>query len=312
MIADSIAQRFRLPAVPTLLSSTPHSSPLSIARVRCATTDHGASRVVPVEDAYVVNISLDRLDAKFWLDGRRVNHDGAGGGTYLFNLQSNPVADFVSAFDIVRFYISRATLDELSLEAGLASGAGLTPPPLGTRDGVMLELARAMLPALQMPDQVNQLYIDYMALAFHAHLVSSYGGPCRAFRQSRQGLSSTHARIATEMISSRLDARLSVAELAIACNLSVSHFSRAFIQTFGMPPHRLLLTRRVERAVTLIESGRLALPEVARECGFTSHSHFARVFAAVSGMPPSKWRRRAVWLSLKSESEQNARARPVL
>lgn len=307
MTPDSIAHRFRLPTVPTLLTSTPHRSPLAISRIHCPTPHHGASRVVPVEDSYVVNISLNNLDARFWLDGKRVEHDGAGGGLYLFNLQSDPLVDFASAFDIVRFYAPRATLDELTREAGLGPGLGLSPPPLGANDDVLAELARAMLPALQKPEQVNQLYVDYMALAFHAHLVSTYGGPRREFKRSRQGLSSSQARVASELIASRLDARLSVAELAAACNLSLSHFSRAFVQTFGMPPHRWLLDRRVDHAKSLLESGQLTLPEVARHCGFASPSHFARVFAGVSGMPPSRWRRRVLRMGSRRDSDGQPR-----
>jgi AraC-like DNA-binding protein len=249
--------------------------------------------VVPVEDSYVVNISLNDLDARFWLDGKQVDHNGAGGGLYLLDLQSDPIADFASAFDIVRFYAPRATLDALTRESGLGKPGGLSPPPLGTHDRVLVELARAMLPALQAPEQTSQLYVDYMALAFHSHLVTTYGGHGKAFKRSRQGLSSIQARTASELIDARLDGKLSVTDLVAACNLSLSHFSRAFVQTYGMPPHRWLLERRVDRAKSLMEESAMPLVEIAVLCGFASQSHFARVFATVVGIAPSRWRRRA-------------------
>lgn len=43
-----------------------------------------------------------------------------------------------------------------------------------------------------------------------------------------------------------------VARLAAVSGVSPAHFARAFKQAFGLPPHRDLLTRRMERAVALL------------------------------------------------------------
>ena len=291
---DTIAERFRLASVPTVLTSRPARSPILISHVVCETENHGANRVVPSEDAYVANVILRDLDAEIWLQGKRTAHRKAGaGGLYVFDLQSDPVVHFRSSFEMVRFYISRSTLDSLARDAGMRPRGSLGRPDLGAPDPVMHNLARAMIPALKAPAEVSQLYVDYVSLAFHAHLMGKYAGPSPDRKTARPGLSSWQARTATDLIASRLDGKVSVSELAAACNLSQSHFSRAFVQTFGMPPHRWLLEQRVIRAKDLIEQGALPLTAIALECGFASQSHLSRVFAAVAGTTPSKWRRRA-------------------
>ncbi|MET0937410.1 MAG: AraC family transcriptional regulator [Luteibacter sp.] len=293
MSTSEIAERFRLKTLPTLRSSMPPRARITISRVRCDESEHGASRSPPVEDAYAASIAIaDLVSADVQLHGRTVKRGGApASGLYLFNLSSDPIVFFHSPFDFVRFYISRSALDELSRDAGALLPGSLTRPDFGALDPILFNLALAMLPALERPDEPNQLFVDHVALAFHAHLVLNYAGPCRDVTRSRAGLAPWQTKLATEMIASRLDGKLSIAELATACALSQSHFSRAFLHTLGVPPHRWLLDRRVDRAKELITGGDMPLADVARACGFANQSHFTRVFVGLTGMPPGKWRR---------------------
>ena len=292
-MANDVAHRFRLKAVPTLRSSMPAGSPVTISHVRCEEHEHGASRSPPVEDAYVASIAIsDLLSADVQLMGKPVQRGGSRkSGLYLFNLQSDPIVFFHSPFDFVRFYISSASLEELSRDAGSPTGGSLSRPEFGALDPVLYNLASAVLPALDRPDEPNQLFIDHVAMAFHAHLILRYAGPCRDLARSRAGLAPWQARLATELIASRLEGQLSVSELAAACGISQSHFSRAFLRTLGVPPHRWLLARRIDRAKELMGTGSLGLNDVAKACGFANQSHFNRVFMRLTGMPPGKWAR---------------------
>lgn len=293
MSTHDVAHRFRLKAVPTLRSSMPARSPITISRVRCDTPEHGPSRSVPVEDAYAASIAItDLISAEIHLLGKAVKKGGSpSAGLYLFNFQSDPICIFHSPFDFVRFYISRASLEELSRDAGVPLTGSLSRPEFGALDPILFSLALAMLPALDRPDEPNQLFIDHIAQAFHAHLVLAYAGPCKDLVRGRAGLAPWQVRVATEIIASRLDGKLSIAELASACALSQSHFSRAFLRTLGIPPHRWLLDRRVDRAKQLMANGDLSLGDIAKACGFANQSHFTRVFMGLTGTPPGKWRR---------------------
>jgi AraC family transcriptional regulator len=289
-----IARRFRLPAAPTVQSTSPASSPVTISRLRCDEPEHGTLRAMTSEDAYALHLVLRPVDVEFRLGGCAVPNEGvAAGGLYLLDLQSSTMVNFHSAFDIVRFHISAKTLDLFAREGGLEPPPGLSRPPLGHPDPALHHLATAMLPALERPDEANELFVDHVARAFHAHIARVYGGSSRELSRTRQTLTSVQARLATDMIADRLDGKVSVQELASECNLSVSHFSRGFVQTFGMPPHRWLLVRRVEYAKELIQTGGIPLAAIATTCGFATQSHFTRVFSAIVGASPSRWGRMA-------------------
>jgi AraC-like DNA-binding protein len=66
----------------------------------------------------------------------------------------------------------------------------------------------------------------------------------------------------------------------------------AFKEAFGVPPHRYLLTRRIERATALLRDTDLPITEVAFQTGWTSLGTFGRVFRDVTGENPGALRAR--------------------
>jgi transcriptional regulator GlxA family with amidase domain len=98
-------------------------------------------------------------------------------------------------------------------------------------------------------------------------------------------------RRAKELLMADLSGDLSLPDLAHACCLSTSHFSHAFRQTIGCPPHQWLLAQRVERAKQLILNTRQPLSEIALATGFADQSHFTRVFTQRVKASPAAWRR---------------------
>jgi len=80
--------------------------------------------------------------------------------------------------------------------------------------------------------------------------------------------------------------------LAQQCALSVSHFARAFRQSFGTPPHHYLVLQRIECAKVLLSSSSYSLCEVAQKAGFSDQPSFSRTFKIIVGTTPGQWRRR--------------------
>jgi AraC family transcriptional regulator len=84
---------------------------------------------------------------------------------------------------------------------------------------------------------------------------------------------------------------IAVADLAnIAC-LSIFHFTRAFSSTTGVPPHRYVSQRRLERAKAMIAVEGTSIAETAFACRFASQSSFTRAFRRATGMTPAEYRR---------------------
>src|SRR6478609_2784605 len=80
--------------------------------------------------------------------------------------------------------------------------------------------------------------------------------------------------------------------LADVSGVSEAHFARAFKQAFGLPPHRYLLTRRIERATALLRDTDLPITEIAFQTGWESLGTFGRTFRDITGENPGTVRAR--------------------
>jgi transcriptional regulator GlxA family with amidase domain len=86
---------------------------------------------------------------------------------------------------------------------------------------------------------------------------------------------------------------LDVEALARGVNMSAGHLSRAFKQAYGESPYSYLMTRRIERAMALLQVGELSVTEVCFAVGFSSLGTFSTRFTELVGVPPSVYRREA-------------------
>ncbi|AXK39948.1 helix-turn-helix domain-containing protein [Crenobacter cavernae] len=123
-----------------------------------------------------------------------------------------------------------------------------------------------------------------------AHLMLTQTGR----RQSlavKGGLAPAQRRRVRELIDARLDAALTVGELAAELALSEYHFARMFRASFGVPPHAWIIARRLERARAALARPDTPLADVAAACGFSSASHLANRFRAAMGVTAGDYRR---------------------
>jgi transcriptional regulator GlxA family with amidase domain len=96
------------------------------------------------------------------------------------------------------------------------------------------------------------------------------------------------------MLEASIEGDLTLNAIAAECQLSTSHFSRAFRRSTGYPPHRWLLRHRIDIAKSLMKDRRQPLSQIALATGFADQSHFTRAFTSQIGTSPGVWRRNAV------------------
>ena len=79
-----------------------------------------------------------------------------------------------------------------------------------------------------------------------------------------------------------LDSRLTPAELAELCHLSVPHFRRMFHRHTGRSPMEFVLAERISGAKSLLIRG-ASIKQAAQEMGFVDQFYFMRVFKKIAG-----------------------------
>ncbi|WP_426236636.1 helix-turn-helix domain-containing protein [Pseudomonas sp. TWP3-2] len=132
---------------------------------------------------------------------------------------------------------------------------------------------------------------------------------CEPRRNSTGGLSPQRQRLVKQLILDRLGDSLEVTELARACSLSRSHFSRAFKCSTGLSPQDWIRTQRIARAKLLIQHTDLSLTHISQECGFCDQAHFCHIFTRSEGINPFAWRCREV-RDLKIKRSQPSNVAP--
>jgi len=109
-------------------------------------------------------------------------------------------------------------------------------------------------------------------------------------KKSTGGLSPQRERLVKQLILERLGDSLEVTELAQACALSRSHFSRAFKCSTGLSPQDWIRRQRIILAKQLIQYTDMSLTQISLECGFCDQAHFCHLFTRSEGINPFAWR----------------------
>lgn len=134
----------------------------------------------------------------------------------------------------------------------------------------------------------GRLFADSLASALATRLLVLQTRRKDTDATRARALPTWRLRQVIEYIDANLDQDLSLAELAGVAGFSRSHFQPLFKQAVGMPVHRFVLERRVERARLRLLEGRWTLMEISLEAGFAHPSHMARCMRRILGVSPSQ------------------------
>lgn len=293
-LSQALGHRFGVAAPPVLQSGGPGDPRVVFAHLAATVPHARPSEDVPREESFTLQVALKPItNADFWSAGGHVRLSGLrNGGTFLFDLTRNPRTMMHDSFDFVRFNISRRSIVDLAYRNGLRAPGTLAQSEFGAVDHVMHGLAVTARAALCRPQQVNALFLDHLAHAFHTHISTTYGRVAARPNAETRGLTPRQCR---EACAAMLDGRgqsITIDALASICGMSPRHFARAFRQSTGLPPHQWLLRARVERAAQMLRHDLASIADIAVACGFSDQSHLTRNFRRVHGQPPAEWRRK--------------------
>ena len=123
---------------------------------------------------------------------------------------------------------------------------------------------------------------------------------------ARGGLAPWQRRKIDRYVREHLERPVQIDELAEQIPLSVSHFCRAFKETFGDTPHAYLIRLRVETAQEMMLATAEPLSQIALASGFADQAHLSKQFRRVVGDSPSAWRRRHLTEAQVEASQRRA------
>ncbi len=246
---------------------------------------------VPAEEAFSIHLHLrENNNSSLWVRGRLALEEKlSAGSACISDLEKPPVLYLPEPYYFLQFYIPRKTLNGFCYDNQMNPIDNLLRGRKGV-DETLHSLGLALLPALRNPHSSSQLFVDQVGLGILAHAVHRYGRGFEKETSTRGGLSAWQIRRATEFLEANLQGKTSLYSVAAECELSVSHFARAFRKTFGRPPYRWLIERRIDMAKTYLLHSDLPLADIALRCGFPDQSALNKSFRRFLKQSPGEWR----------------------
>jgi AraC family transcriptional regulator len=174
------------------------------------------------------------------------------------------------------------------------SDASPTAAPLAPRllfeNHLLWETAVKLVTALE-DGYADERYCEALGVVVAHELLRVHGPARRREPPARGGLAVWQQRIVTAYIEEHLAESISLAALANLVRLSPYYFCRAFKQSFGVPPHRYHVNRRIEQAKSLLVNPSQSVTDIALALGFSETSSFSAAFRRATRVAPTEYRR---------------------
>ena len=235
---------------------------------------------------------------------RAERHDGE---TLIEGLPKSTLREFNSKLSFVpaghRFYgwqtprvLTRVTYIYIDLPYRVFDrGSGMACPAISPRlfffDQAVWDTALKLKAEVGNSDPWSREYAETLSLVLMHELFRLERKIPSAPSPVRGGLPAWQQKRVVEFIEEHLAEEISLAALAQLVDLSLYHFARAFTQSFGAPPHRYHMVRRMDRAKSLLQRPTLSVTEIGARIGFRETSSFTRAFRKFTGLTPTEYRR---------------------
>jgi len=159
------------------------------------------------------------------------------------------------------------------------------------RDVQLENLGWAIKNELELGCPSGRLYLDGLSLAVASRVVTQHSSLANRKMGVREGLSDGRLRQVLAFIEEHLADDISLERIADVAGISATHLKVVFRGSMGLPVHRYVIRRRVERAKTLLMETDSSVAEIALAAGFSHQSHMARHMRRILGVAPRAIRR---------------------
>jgi AraC family transcriptional regulator len=164
-------------------------------------------------------------------------------------------------------------------------------PRLFFFDAAIWETAQKLKAQIEQQRQGDDRYAEALGAVLCHELIRLNGGRLAAEPRMSGGLAPWQRKRVEQYVAEHVSERVLLSSMAELVRLSPYHFAHAFKHSFGVPPHRYHMMRRVEEAKTLLANQDVSITEIGRRLGFGETSAFTAGFHKLTGMSPTQYRR---------------------
>ena len=193
--------------------------------------------------------------------------------------------------DVLLIQLAQRLVSDAAAELFDRDPATLTLVPcLALPDDTADRLGRLLEAEASLSAPGTRLMAEMLGRALAVHLLRRHSNAAPPPPRPAASLPAGRLARVVEQMHEQVSEPLSLVQLASSSGLSPSHFSRAFREATGEPPHRFLVRVRLEKARDLLEHTGLPVTAIALRCGFEQPAHFSTAFSKAVGMSPRAWR----------------------
>lgn len=169
----------------------------------------------------------------------------------------------------------------------------ITPPTIGQIDKQALWISQQIREEIKYEQIGYGESLDALLTIFTIHVLRNYSSlsyKSNARHPGKIGL--RKLKRVEDYIRANLSRKLTIEQLSEIAELSPSHFSRAFRETLGIPPHQYIMSLRLDTARELLLTSSDSLESIASLSGFANNSHMTVTMRRVWGLTPSQARKK--------------------
>jgi AraC family transcriptional regulator len=164
-------------------------------------------------------------------------------------------------------------------------------PRLFFFDAAIWETTRKLTAQIEQQRLGDDRYAEALGVVLCHELIRLNGGRLAAEPRTIGGLAPWQKKRVEQYVAEHVSERILLSSMAELVQLSPYHFAHAFKHSFGVPPHRYHMMRRVEEAKTLLAKPGVSITEIGMRLGFSETSAFTAGFHKLTGMSPTQYRR---------------------
>ena len=168
---------------------------------------------------------------------------------------------------------------------------GALQPRIYFEDSLVWGTASKLKNTIEYGQAKSMPYLEALSAVLAHELSRGNDRVIRSPKVHRGGLASWQKRAVVDYVEEHLGKQVSLLKLAELTRLSQHHFCRAFKQSFGIPPYRYLVQRRMEVAKTLLADRTNSVTDIALRLGYAQTGSFTSSFRKTTGWTPTVYRR---------------------